>query len=390
MLGSVAPTTSTTNVNLANTRAGVEMLVVLGFVGIRCFDLVQAIVAMSMGSLRESTAAGVDLGVFSLVLVESLVLSLWLVRRRSALPLRWPIVVDFVIVLLALGAAVIYTAPEARTNVWAMWSYAVTLSAIVLIGGTLTRFTHVLIASAVLLLTYVGVVAVPLSGDPSGQATAFANALAYPGFAIVAYLFMSYVRRLADTADTAKARVAELERDRSRAVVHDLLPYLRLDRFAEADLHTRLAMVAQAGRAYENMRSFVDGTQNPLCVRDRVQAVLDLHPRLNVRAAINLESDVELPEDVLDHLHRALDTTLSNAEQYASGALVVLAAQALADAVVVTVRDDGPGFDTSRTRLGFGITEVLGRQLAAVGGVSRVESTPGCGTEVRITMPRDQ
>jgi signal transduction histidine kinase len=229
-----------------------------------------------------------------------------------------------------------------------------------------------------------------LTDNPAGQATAIANALAYPGFAMVSYLFMSYMRRLADMADSAKAKVAELERDRSRAIVHDLLPYLRLDRFAEADLDARLAMVAQAGRAYEHMRSFVDGTQNPLCVRDRVQAVLDLWPRPSVRAVIDLEPSIELSEDVLDRLRRALDTALSNAEQHAPGAAIDVTAHADDTKVMVTVRDNGPGFDMSATPPGFGIAEILGRHLAVVGGVSRVESATGHGTEVHITVPRNQ
>lgn len=373
-----------------DTRAGVEMTIVWGFVGVRVFDLAQAVVAMSTGSLRKSTAPGINLTVFCLVLIESLVLCLWLVRRRSVLPLRWPVAVDFGVALLVLCSSLIYVAPEDRTNVWLMWSYPVTLSATVLIGAALTRWQHALATSALLAVTYACVVAVPLSGNPAGQATAIANALAYPGFAMVSYLFMSYMRRLASTADSAKARVAELERDRSRAVVHDLLPYLRLDRFAEADLDARLAMVAQADRTYEHMRSFVDGTQNPLCVQDRVQAVLDLHPRLDVRAVIDLEPSIELSEDVLDHLHRAVDTALSNAEQHAPGAAVVVTARADDTKVVVTVRDDGPGFDVSSTSPRFGIAEILGRHLAVIGGMSRVESAPGRGTAVHITVPRNR
>ncbi|MEU4522150.1 ATP-binding protein [Amycolatopsis sp. NPDC024027] len=375
---------------LAETRAGVEMTIVWGFAGIRAFDLAQAAVAMSSGSLRTSTAPGVDLAVLSLVLIESLTLCSWLVRRRSVRPLQWPAAADFGVALLVLCSSLIYVAPEDRTNVWVMWSYPVTLSTTVLIGAALTRWQHALVTSVLIAATYAGVVALPLRGAPAGQGTSIANALAYPGFAMVSYLFMSYMRRLADTADSAKAQVAELERDRSRAIVHDLLPYLRLDRFADADLDARLAMVAQAGHAYGHMRSFVDGTQHPLRVRDRIQAVLDLRPRPTVQAAIDLEPSIELPEDVLDHLHRALDTALSNVEQHAPGAAIDVTAHADDTKVVVTVRDNGPGFDMSTTPSGFGIAEILGRQLALVGGVSRIESAPGRGTEVHITVPRKQ
>ena len=57
------------------------------------------------------------------------------------------------------------------------------------------------------------------------------------------------------------------------------------------------------------------------------------------------------------------------------------------DHVIVTLRDDGPGFEAATTRRGFGIGQVLGRQLAGVGGTGTVDSSPGAGTMVRIIVP---
>jgi hypothetical protein len=60
------------------------------------------------------------------------------------------------------------------------------------------------------------------------------------------------------------------------------------------------------------------------------------------------------------------------------------------DHVAVTVRDDGPGFDQACHLPGFGIREILGRQLEEVGGTGEVQSLPGDGTQVRITVPKMQ
>jgi signal transduction histidine kinase len=109
-----------------------------------------------------------------------------------------------------------------------------------------------------------------------------------------------------------------------------------------------------------------------------------------VRTVVNLDSGAELAEDVLEQLQRALDTALSNAEQHAAGAEVVVSARSEGGQLVVTVRDDGPGFDPASTPRGFGIGEILGRQLEAVGGHGVVDSAPGRGTEVRITLPAGQ
>jgi signal transduction histidine kinase len=57
--------------------------------------------------------------------------------------------------------------------------------------------------------------------------------------------------------------------------------------------------------------------------------------------------------------------------------------------VTVTISDDGPGFDLTQVELGFGITQILGRQLEAVGGKGTVASEPGRGTEVTIVLPSE-
>jgi signal transduction histidine kinase len=118
--------------------------------------------------------------------------------------------------------------------------------------------------------------------------------------------------------------------------------------------------------------------------------VLELHPSLAVRTKLETGRDVRLAEDALEHLERALDTALANVEQYAPGANVILSVRPEPGHVAVTVRDDGPGFDVASMRHGFGIGEILGRQLAEVGGTGVVESGPGAGTIVRIMVPMEQ
>jgi signal transduction histidine kinase len=270
-----------------------------------------------------------------------------------------------------------------------MWAYPITLSSAVLAGATIVSLGRVLAASGALSLTYLAVVAVPLAHDTSGRATALANAFAYPGFALLIFFLARFVRNLASAADSARKRVAELEKDRSRALVHDLLAYLRIDRFLEADDQTREAMVVQAHAKYERMRRYVDGEHSEgnlkACLDDAVQ----LHPRLCIKNHPT-EGDVELADDVREQLERALDTALSNIEQYALGADVAMAIRPDTHYVTVTVSDNGPGFDETDTPRGFGISEILGRHLEDIGGWSTVRSRPGKGTEVHITVPKKE
>jgi hypothetical protein len=368
----------------------VELAMVRAFLGIRVFVLGQAAVAVAAGSLSRSDNPLLDAVLLGAVAVKSLLLGRWLTRRKSMLPFKWPTAVDIGLSVLILALAPAYIAPVARVDTWTIWAYPVALSTTLLVGTALTSLGQVLMVSSALSIAYTASVVVPLFGDTALRMTTVVNGTTFPGFAAVAFLVTRFIRDLASGADDARRRVAELEQDRSRALVHDLLVYLRLDRFAQADDHTRAVMIAQAQAKHEQMRSYVDGTGGGPAVRARIEGVLRLHPGLSVRSQVEVSPDTELPAEILDHLERALDTALANAEQHGPDANVVLSVRSETDLLSVTVRDDGPGFDPASSPPGFGISEILGRQLAAVGGTSVVESCPGAGTVVRITVPAGQ
>ncbi len=363
------------------------MALVWAFLGIRAFVLIQAAVAVAAGSLSRSDNQPLDAALLGLVAIESLLLGRWLVQRRSLLPLRWPVAADITLSVLVLALAPAYVPAAGRVDSWTFWAYPVTLGTSLLVGAALVSLRHVLAVSIVMATAYAAVVAIPLFSDAALRMTAAVNSLAFPGFALVAFLVSRFVRDLASAADGARRRVAELEHDRSRALVHDLLVYLRLDRFAQADDHTREVMIAQAQVKHQQMRSYVDGSGGARSLEERVRAVLTLHPGLAVNPQIDASRDVRLPEDALEQLERALDTALANVEQHAPGANVELYVRSEPDHLIVTVRDDGPGFEAATARQGFGIGQVLGRQLAGVGGTGAVESSPGAGTVVRIVVP---
>jgi signal transduction histidine kinase len=371
-------------------RPGVELALVWAFLGLRGFVLAQAAVAVAAGSLSRSDNPPLDAALLGAVAAESLLLGRWLVRRRSMLPFQWPVAADYVLSVAVLALVPAYIAPVARVDTWIIWAYPITLSTTVLIGAALSSLAQALAVSSVVAVAYVAAVAVPLFGDAALRMTTVVNATTFLGFAAVAFLVSRFVRDLASAADTARERVAELEQDRSRALVHDLLVYLRLDRFADADDQARAVMIAQAQAKHEQMRSYVDGTSGASGLRARLDAVMRLHPGLPVSSQVEVGPDVQVPVETLEQLERALDTALANAEQHAPGANVVLSVRSGTDHLSVTVRDDGPGFDVADTPPGFGISEILGRQLAEVGGIGRVESCPGVGTVVQIRVPVEQ
>jgi signal transduction histidine kinase len=372
------------------TSPGVERVLVRAFLGVRAFDLGQAGVALAAGSLRRSSDPALDIALMIILTAESVLLGRWLLRRGSMLPFRWPIAADFGLAAAVVASAPAYISAAGRLDTWTLWAYPVTLSTAVLLAAGLTRLARVLAGAGALAIIYAAVVALPLAGDVAARATAAVNSLAFPGFALVTFLVSRFVRNLASAADAARKRVAELEQERSRAVVHDLLTYLRLDRFAEADAQTRTTMIAQAQAKHDQMRSYVDGSCGTQDLQEHVNTVLSLHPGVPVHRIWDAEPSIQLPYDTVEQLGRALDTALANVEQHAPGASVTLTVQAGVEQVAVTVRDDGPGFDQASQLPGFGIREILGRHLAEVGGRGEIQSAPGGGTQVRIIVPAGQ
>jgi signal transduction histidine kinase len=373
----------------AATRPKVDATLTWAFLGVRAFVLIQVAVAVSAGSLASSGNAPLEAALLGLVAAESLLLGWWLLGRRSLAPFAWPTGADMALALVALGSVPAYIAPDARINTWTMWAYPVTLSTALLVGAALRRLASVLAVSGTMAAFYLAVTVIPLFSHVIWRVTAVVNSLAFPGFAALTYFLCRFVRDLASAADSARERVAELEQDRSRALVHDLLVYLRLDRFAEADDKARQLMITQAEAKHAQLRSWVDGAASASAgnLAERIGTVLRLHPGLALDALVEVGHD-DPPHEIMEQLERALDTALTNVEQHAPGARVAVTARSSDDQVTVTVRDDGPGFDLATTVPGFGVGHVLARQLADVGGSGVVDSRPGSGTCVTITVPR--
>lgn len=374
-----------------STRAAVEMALVVAFVGFRSIALLQAGAAVAAGSLQASTNPTLDLVFLGAAAAESAAVFTYFVRRRTVLPPSWIHVLDYVFALVALWGMTLYSAPPDRIASWLAWSFSFTCPTAGLVGCSLARLRSALLASLGLAAMYASSTVVPALGRPGTDAiTGLVNACAYLAFAGAVWYFARFIRGLASQADESQRRIAELERERNRAVVHDMLGYLRLDRLVEADEQARDLMVRQALSKYRQMRSYVDGTDELGDLEGCLRSVADLNAELNLELDLRLEAAVRLDEMVARQLHQAVDTALSNVRQHAPRARVILSASTAERLIDVRVVDDGPGFDLTTAVPGYGLTETIGRQVASVGGRGRVLSRPGGGTEVHISMPAVQ
>lgn len=88
-----------------------------------------------------------------------------------------------------------------------------------------------------------------------------------------------------------------------------------------------------------------------------------------------------------DVLRDATRAALGNAVRHAAANRVVVRIAEAGTGVAVVIRDDGRGFDPGRTAPGFGIQQSITARIREAGGTATVESTPGCGTRVRLWVP---
>ncbi len=95
---------------------------------------------------------------------------------------------------------------------------------------------------------------------------------------------------------------------------------------------------------------------------------------------------VELLPPIEQTLIRVAQGALANIRSHAGATRARLTLTYLPDAVVLDVRDDGRGFDTTKGEPGFGLRS-LAERLDDVGGRLSVESSPGDGTAVAASIP---
>lgn len=112
---------------------------------------------------------------------------------------------------------------------------------------------------------------------------------------------------------------------------------------------------------------------------------------------INIQYDIAAEDFLIPAL--ALQTIVENSVKHAVEArfeptTIMISSQESADAFIVTVEDDGPGFDTSQPpktdRLHIGVDSTSKRLADMVDGKLTISSTIGKGTKNIITIPKDK
>jgi signal transduction histidine kinase len=103
-------------------------------------------------------------------------------------------------------------------------------------------------------------------------------------------------------------------------------------------------------------------------------------------ACENGDADQRHAPELEATVYRLVQEALNNVAKHAAAMRVEISVTDRAGEIVLTIRDDGKGFDPQKASGGFGLLGMRER-LALVGGALEIESAPGDGALIRATMP---
>jgi len=217
--------------------------------------------------------------------------------------------------------------------------------------------------------------------------------------------FLRMMRRLEAErrrAGSATLQAQEEERARVARDLHDevnqsltgLLLRLEAAREAappelEAELAATKALANQAMRELLSLaRQLRPTALDDLGLAAAVAGQVEQLAHGEIAAAIETDGDLsDLGDDAQLVVYRVAQEALSNAARHSGAGRVDVSLRRLDDGgVALTVADDGRGFAFDESEGGLGIAGMRERALL-IGGELTIESRPGRGTTVRLTVP---
>ncbi|MBK6766247.1 MAG: sensor histidine kinase [bacterium] len=156
-------------------------------------------------------------------------------------------------------------------------------------------------------------------------------------------------------------------------------------------------IIALLERAIQQTRKLTFDISSPILYELGLAAALEwlaehFEQRHNLAVEVAaLRTIPPLSEAINVTLYRSAQELLTNCVKYAQARSVVIEVQSRENQLVLIVRDDGAGFDSSildkpAIGAGFGLFSIRER-LGYFGGALTVESSPGVGTAVTLSVP---
>ncbi len=292
----------------------------------------------------------------------------------------WPLV------LAVGGVAVLWRqADEAQRERWVDSSGRINVVQAVVGGGGAASYLR-LVAGVMMMVGAITLFSVGGGGWSAARDVGIASTLGILGLAFIAGPWL--IRLTSDLSEERAERVRSQERADVAAHLHDsVLQTLTLIQKSAHDP----AAVARLARAQErDLRSWLfdssgsDATTLAVALRTMAGEVDDAY---GVPVEVVCVGDPQITED-LRAIVLATREAVVNAARHSGAARVDVYAEARADAIEIFVRDRGAGFDPDAVPTDrHGLRDSIIERMRRHGGAAEVRSTPGTGTEVRLSQP---
>ncbi len=357
-------------------------------------------------SRRALERPGIAVGLVAAALLVTVWLTVLVRRDHTQLASPVPVGIEVGVGLsLQLADGFVYRAPhvfEAEQPLGVAWPIAGALAAGVAlgpIGGVLTGVVLGLGRAASSLLN-----APPI---PPGETEWFLGLTASWALSLVTTTVMlamaggvgGYVvdllRRTEARATRAERRVAQAAaREEVARQLHDGV----LQTLAVVERRTDDPQLARLARDQEqDLRTYLFGVPDASVVGvgalgDALRhAARRCETHFGIRTEVLVPDDLpEVPGEVIEVLTGAVGEAMTNAAKHAEPARITVYVEPQDGEVFCSVRDDGSGFEVATTPEGVGLSRSIRGRVEEAGGSVEVDSAPGRGTEVRLTVPLDR
>ena len=199
-------------------------------------------------------------------------------------------------------------------------------------------------------------------------------------------------QRLVAAQDAERRRLERNLHDGAQQQLVALAVRLRLARTtASKDLAEADRMLEQLEGdvtiALENLRELARGVYPPLLADRGLAAAIEAQARRSP-VPVHVEADGigRYPQELETAVYFCTLEALQNAAKYAEANEVAVRLAEDHGGLVLSIRDDGRGFDRAETPLGAGLQNMADR-MAALGGTLTVRSRPGAGTSIEGRVP---
>ena len=105
--------------------------------------------------------------------------------------------------------------------------------------------------------------------------------------------------------------------------------------------------------------------------------------RTQIPIEVNVDGQMNFPEDVQIALYRVAQEALNNVSRHAQATEVGLRLVCKHQHATLTIRDNGCGFDASSNGAGMGL-EIMRERITAIGGHLQLHSEPRIGTTITV------